>query len=131
LHVVEPAWTLTGAAADFRLALAPQAIPEIARLIAQKLGVDLGEAHLSAVARAFAEHASRALTAAPGRALVLAGETQPAELHALCHWINQRLRAPVDYLPPTDPVEARHALEFTALAEDLAAGGIKALLVID
>ena len=131
LHVVEPAWTLTGAAADFRLALAPQRVGEVARAVARRLGLDLGEPALSGPERDFADRAAGALAAAPGRGLVLAGEAQAAELHALCHWINGRLNAPIDYLPPVDPVEAAHAEQLPALAEELRAGRIDALVVID
>jgi molybdopterin-containing oxidoreductase family iron-sulfur binding subunit len=131
LHVVEPAWTLTGAAADFRLALVPQRIGEVARTLARRLGLDLGEPGLSGAERAFAERVAEALIAAPGRALVLAGEGQAAELHALCHWINSRLRAPVDYLPPTDTITAPHADQLPALAEDLRAGRVEALVIVD
>jgi Fe-S-cluster-containing dehydrogenase component/anaerobic selenocysteine-containing dehydrogenase len=131
LHVVEPAWTLTGAAADFRLALAPQQAGEVARAVARQLGLDLGEPALSDAARAFAARAAAALAAAPGRALVLAGEGQVPELHALCHWINGKLRAPIDYLSAIDSAEASHAEQLTALAEDLRAKRIDALLVVD
>jgi len=131
IHVVEPAWTLTGAAADFRLALAPQLIGEVGRLIANGLGANLGEAQLSETSRAFAEQVSRKLLAAPERAVVLAGEGQPAELHALCHWINGRLRAPVDYLPSFDPIDTSSRDQFLALAEDLRARNILALIIVD
>jgi Fe-S-cluster-containing dehydrogenase component len=131
LHIVEPVWTLTGAAADFRLPLAPQHVGEVARAVARQLGLDLGEPRLSDPERAFAERAAGALAAAPGRALVLAGEAQAPELHALCHWINGRLQAPIDYLPPADPVEAPHANQLPALVEDVRAGRIDALVIID
>ena len=131
LYVVEPAWTLTGAAADFRLPLAPARVAEVARAVARRLGLDLGEPTLAAPERAFAERVANALAAAPGRALVLAGEAQSPELHALCHWINDRLRAPVDYLPPADAVDAPHADQLPALAEDARAGRIAALVVAD
>lgn len=131
IHVVEPAWTLTGAAADFRLALAPQLISEMGRLIANGLGANLGEAQLSELPRAFGERARRDLLSAPRRAVVLAGEGQPAELHALCHWINDQLHAPVDYLPSLDPIDASHEQQFLALADDLRAGRIVAVVIID
>jgi len=46
LYVVEPAWTSTGAAADFRLPLASELIGEVGRLVANSLGADLSEAGL-------------------------------------------------------------------------------------
>ena len=131
LYVVEPAWTSTGAAADFRLPLASELIGEIGRFVANSLGADLSEAGLPEAARAFAEQVSRKLLASPGRAMVLCGEAQPAEFHALCHWINGRLHAPVDYLPSLDPTNISHAQHCLALAEDLHAGRVPALIVVD
>ncbi len=131
IHVIEPAWTLTGAAADFRLPLAPQLIGEVGRLVANGLGANLGEARLSETARAFAEQVKRELLSVPRRALVLAGEAQSPEVHALCHWINGRLRAPVDYLPSFDPIDISHRKQLLALAEDLRARRILALIIVD
>ncbi|HWE07255.1 MAG TPA: 4Fe-4S dicluster domain-containing protein, partial [Rhizomicrobium sp.] len=131
LHVVEPAWTLTGAAADFHLALLPGEIREIARAVANGLGAGLGESKLPQHAGDFVKRVGSEIAAAPGRALVLAGEGQPPELHALCHWINAKIKAPVDYLPPMDPVTSDHAEELVAFSRDLHAGRITALIVAD
>jgi len=131
IHVAEPAWTLTGAAADFRIALRPQIVRELARDVANACGANLGTAQLPDYARDFAQRVSKELVAARGKALVLAGESQPAEVHALCHWINAQLGAPVAYLPPQDPIENDHAFELSSLAEDLHARRIKALIVAD
>jgi hypothetical protein len=128
LYAVEAVWTLTGAAADFRLALPPGQIREVGRLIAGTLGADAGMARLDGAARGFAETVAKTLAAAPGRAIVLVGEDQPAELHALCHWINAALRAPVDYIESLDPVEMDHGASLGALADDLRAGRIGALI---
>ncbi|HEY2034204.1 MAG TPA: 4Fe-4S dicluster domain-containing protein [Rhizomicrobium sp.] len=131
IHVAEPVWTLTGAAADFRIALRPEIIREIARAVANAYGANLGTPQLPDYAKDFAQRAGNELMAARGKALVLAGESQPAQVHALCHWINAQLGAPVDYLPSQDTVENDHAFELAALAEDLHARRIKALIVAD
>ena len=131
IHVAEAVWTLTGAAADARVALRPESIREIARAVANACGADLGAPQLPDYAKDFAARAGKELASAHGRALVLAGESQPAEVHALCHWINARLGAPVNHLPPQDTVENDHAFEIAALAEDLHARRIKALIVAD
>ena len=91
LLVAEAALSLTGAAADTRAALHPAEIAEVARHIANTLGANLGVPQLSPRTKAFGDAAARALAAAKGRALVLAGEEQPPAVHALCHWINARL----------------------------------------
>ncbi len=131
LHVAESAWTLTGASADFRTGVKPQDLSEMGRAIAAQLGAQVGEADLPDAARDFATRAGRALNAARSRALVLAGDHAPAELHALCHWINHRLAAPVTYISPLDTVPQDHGAALTALANDLHAGKLDALLILD
>ena len=65
-----------------------------------------------------------------GRAVVLAGRRQPAELHALCHWINQQLKAPVDFIDPTDPITTPHGEALHALAREIAADSVQTLIVL-
>jgi molybdopterin-containing oxidoreductase family iron-sulfur binding subunit len=61
----------------------------------------------------------------------LAGEGQSLEIHALCHWINQKLGAPIFYSEPIDPVEADHGASLAALAADLHARKIDAVIIAD
>jgi molybdopterin-containing oxidoreductase family iron-sulfur binding subunit len=131
VYAAEPVWTLTGATADVRAATYPAMVREIGRLVANELGANLGEPRLSNRTLGFAQAASRELRAARGRALVLTGEGQPPELHALCHWINAQLNAPIDYLPSSDPVENDHGAELLALASDLHSQRIETLIVAD
>jgi molybdopterin-containing oxidoreductase family iron-sulfur binding subunit len=131
LYAVEPVWSLTGAAADFRLALTPAAIVEVARLIANSLGSTLGEPALDEPARGFAENVAHALVAARGRAVVVAGERLGPEVHALCHWINAELKAPVSLLRTADPAESDHGQALIDLATDLHDGRIKSVIVAD
>jgi Fe-S-cluster-containing dehydrogenase component len=99
--------------------------------VARRLGLDLGEPELSIPERAFADLAAGALAAAQGRSLVLTGESQAPELHALCHWLNGKLLAPIEYLPPADPVSAPHGDQLVALADDLRSARVAALVVLD
>jgi molybdopterin-containing oxidoreductase family iron-sulfur binding subunit len=127
----EPAWTLSGAAADVRCTAAPGAIREIARFVANTLGANLGEPRLPDEAADFARDVAGAITGAAGRVLVLVGEGQPAEVHALAHWINERMNAPIEYLVPPDPVALDHAASLRALADDLQNRHIGALVIAD
>ncbi len=52
--------------------------------------------------------------------MVLVGPSQPAEVHALAHWINGRLAAPVTVLPPLDA----EATSLEALLDDIDGGGV-------
>jgi molybdopterin-containing oxidoreductase family iron-sulfur binding subunit len=52
-------------------------------------------------------------------------------VHALCHWINGQLQAPVDFIAPVDPVSTGHAQSLRDLASEARAGRVETLLIID
>ena len=131
LYAVESMWRLTGANADERLALHPALIRNIALHIARALGAQVETGELPDHARSFAEAATNDLTAHKGRAMVLAGDTQPPDVHALCHWINTQLAAPVDLIPTVDVDEKGHAQSLHELANDLREGRAETLLILD
>jgi molybdopterin-containing oxidoreductase family iron-sulfur binding subunit len=79
----------------------------------------------------FVADAARDLRAARGRALVLAGDRQPAEVHAFAAWANGVLAAPVDWIVPIDADPTPHRAGLAALAADMHAGRIDTLVVID
>ena len=81
----------------------PELVRNIALVIARSLGAACRTGALPAEAEQFAKAAAADLVSRKGAALVLAGPRQPAEVHALCHWINGQLRAPVDFIAPVDP----------------------------
>jgi len=130
LYAVESAWSLTGANADHRLALSPQLVRNFALALANELGAAVVSGELPTEAMQFARVASADLKSRMGQALVLAGRRQPPEVHALCHWINAKLKAPVDLIEPIDPVDVSHADSLRAVAEDLAAKRVKTLVII-
>ena len=90
LYAVEPTPSVTGSAADHRLPLRASEIELFARAIAAKLGLG-GSATLPAAAEKFAEAVAEDLQKNRGTSLVLAGEQQSAEVHALAHAINAAL----------------------------------------
>src|SRR6266849_180519 len=130
LYAVESAWSLTGANADHRIALSPQLVHNLALALASELGAAVSTGELPAGAARFARIAAADLKSSPGHALVLAGRRQPPEIHALCHWINAQLKAPVDLIEPVDPVRIGHADSLRALADDLAAQRVETLIII-
>jgi Fe-S-cluster-containing dehydrogenase component len=97
LYAVESAPTLTGANADHRLTLPLAQIMAVTVAIARALGAAMPEATLGKEEAAFANELARDLSAHKGRALVMAGPTLAPDVHALCHWINAQLQAPIDY----------------------------------
>jgi Fe-S-cluster-containing dehydrogenase component len=130
LYAVETAWSLTGANADHRIALPPPLIRNFSLALAREFGAVVPADELPADAARVAKIAAADLKARPGAALTLAGHSLPPQMHALCHWMNAQLRAPVDYIAPVDPVETGHAQSLQALANDLATRQVETLVII-
>jgi len=130
LYAVESMWRLTGANADERLALPPALMRNVALRIARALGAPGDAGELPDHAGRFADAVAKDLAASKGRAIVLAGDTQPAEVHALCHWINAELAAPVDAIPPVDVNDKGHGQSLDEFAGDLRAGRAETLIIM-
>ena len=130
LYAAEPAMTLTGAKADHRIALAPAGLRDFAAALAARLGAAVPAPALEPSAQRFLDAVLADLQAHPGEALVLVGEWQPPEVHALVHWINDRLRAPVELIEPVGPAAAEPA-PLSELAGDLRAGRVDTLLILE
>jgi molybdopterin-containing oxidoreductase family iron-sulfur binding subunit len=131
IYTIEAVPSLTGAKADHRIALQPQLIGEIAVAIANSMGASLREASLPDHARQIAAQAAADLSANRGHAMVLAGRLLPADVHALVHWINFQLEAPVDFLEIGITPGGRQAGGLPDLARDLDAGIVNQLVMID
>jgi molybdopterin-containing oxidoreductase family iron-sulfur binding subunit len=130
LYAVEPDWTLTGANADHRLAVRPELMRNVALAIAATLRGDEMQAAMPPEAARFTQAAAADLIEHKGRALVLAGVRQPAEVHALVHWINAQLQAPVDLIASVDVHPQSHAESLRGFADDLDKGRVETLIVL-
>jgi Fe-S-cluster-containing dehydrogenase component len=131
IYTVEAAPTLTGAKADHRIALHPYLMGEVAIAVANAMGAGLREATLPDGVMRFAKQAAADLSANAGSGLVLAGRALSPEAHALVHWINAHLQAPVDLIDPIDQTPGRRqAGTLPDLTRDLAAGAVDGLVVI-
>ncbi|MGH6992415.1 MAG: hypothetical protein ACREEH_03685, partial [Caulobacteraceae bacterium] len=119
IYVAEGGLTLTGAAADHRLAGDPELLRAIALSLASSLGAGVQAASLSGRAAGFARAATADLSAAKGKAIVLAGDNESAEMHALCAWINDALAAPIDAIGQFDPHPEPHGASFASLRDAL------------
>src|ERR1700722_20719964 len=104
LYVVEPTPSVTGSSADHRLPLRFVEVEQFARALAAKLGLG-GGGSLSSATEKWLDVVVKDLQKNHGRSLVVAGEQQPAEVHALIHAINGALSNVGNAVYYTEPVE--------------------------
>ena len=133
LFVVEATPSTTGAAADHRLPLQAGAVASFAAsLLADIRGGEAAE--LPEHAKLFLTHIVDDLKAHRGESLVIAGDQQPPEVHALAHAINAALGNVGTTVIYTEPVEARatnQVKEIAALVDELNASQVELLVILD
>ncbi len=128
LYVVESTYTSTGTMADHRTRMRSDLITHFADDLAKALGVHSDgtpNSHVSAIARD--------LQSTNGRCIIVAGETQPAEVHALCAVMNEALGAvgtTVTLLETGESAYTAQSQELPALVEDMRSGQIDLLLIL-
>jgi MoCo/4Fe-4S cofactor protein with predicted Tat translocation signal len=135
LYVVEGTPSVTGARADHRIRLRTSEVPIFASALASAVSVGGGAAQssLSGEAAKAVQAIARDLEAHRGAGLVIAGEFQPAAVHALAHAMNQALGnvgKTVSYTAPVDfsPVDSVQSL--SQLVSDMNAGKVQTLLIL-
>ena len=110
LYAVECSLTNTGGVADHRLALRPSQIEVFAQALGHMLKArEAPEAagKLPEEARRWLEPLAKDLSEHSGKGIVLAGDGQPASVHALVHAINHTLGNVGETVLYTAPVEVR------------------------
>jgi len=134
LYVIESTLTTTGAKADHRLPLKAGQVDSFARQVANALGVSVpGGGGLDAEAAKFAAAVAKDLQAHRGKSLVIAGEHQPAAVHAIAHAINSALGNIGATVVFTDPIEINPVDQTAAITElmgEMNAGKVEVLLMI-
>jgi MoCo/4Fe-4S cofactor protein with predicted Tat translocation signal len=132
LYVVEPTPSVTGSSADHRLPLRFVEVEQFARALAAKLGLG-GGGSLSSATEKWLDVVVKDLQKNHGRSLVVAGEQQPAEVHALVHAINGALSNVGNAVYYTEPVEDSPVNNLESLRElctDMDAGKVATLLIL-
>ncbi len=133
LYAVDSAFSLTGGMADDRLRMRASRIPAFAAALAAELGVGSGSDVLfSEQEQRFAQAAARDLRNADG-GIVLAGETQPPVVHALCMAINEALGSlgrTVQLLNTDETPAPPQGEQLAALAQDMRSGALDALFML-
>ena len=136
LYAFESGPTITGSRADHRLALKPSDIDSVARHLASATGVVRRADALPAIspgAAKWVDVVARDLQAHRGASLVIAGESQTAEVHALVHGMNEALGNAGRTIVHTAPVEAEpvdHLQSLKDLVADMSAGRVSALVIV-
>src|ERR1051325_3075367 len=139
LYVAEPTPTITGSNADHRIAVAAGDIRAIAEAIARGTGVLTAErAGASPAQSGWVRTASEDLLANPGASGLIAGETQPAEVHNLVAKINDRLGSTIaigrDGPPGRPSFPARPAVapyqSLNQLVEEMKVGVVELLIIL-
>jgi MoCo/4Fe-4S cofactor protein with predicted Tat translocation signal len=136
LYVVESTPSPTGAKADHRLAVQAGDVDPIAHALASALGV-WGQASGSAGSGTewvgFLNSLVKDLQANRGSSLIITGDHQHDEVHAIAHAINQALGNVGKTVSYTDPVLANTANQNNSLKElvsDMRAGKVDLLIIL-
>jgi len=132
LYAIEPTPTITGAMADHRLPVAAMEVEDIARALAQRLGVPGGvgvtshDDWLAPVARDLQAHT--------GASIVIAGESQPPAVHTLAHFINEKLGnfgKTVTFTNSIEPAPVNQLASLRELVADMESGAVDLLVMIE
>ncbi len=134
LYAIESHYSVTGSVADNRLRLRSSDIADFVSAVAVHLEVD----GVEGVGARFIDHEyavqiARDLRRAGSSGVVLAGEAQPPEVHALCAAINNALNSvgnTVIMLETDEQARPPQSDEFRRLVSDMGSGSLDALLMI-
>ncbi|XXF78122.1 Fe-S-cluster-containing hydrogenase [Myxococcaceae bacterium GXIMD 01537] len=138
LWVAESHFSLTGMYADERLRVRPSQVRPLALAVAARVGTAMARPGLAGLAapggvlseaqQRWAEKVAEDLVASRGRALVVAGDGQPPEVHALALLLNEALGSPPRLLEPVvGPEGGPEALG--QLIGEMRAGAVDTLLI--
>jgi MoCo/4Fe-4S cofactor protein with predicted Tat translocation signal len=136
LYVIESTPTSTGAKADHRLPVRANEISATARKLAELFPVNAPHMAVDDVLRddpAYGGLPIRDLRKHFGASVVIAGDHQPPEVHALTHAINQALGnvgKTVFYSDPVDAKPVNQTASIKELAADMQAGKVDLLITL-
>jgi Fe-S-cluster-containing dehydrogenase component len=132
LYCAESMFSSTGANADHRIRMASGQGKALLSSLAAAVGVAGATGVAPGEAAKFVTALAKDMQANPGQAVVVVGESQPAELHALAYAINAQLGAKVQSVSMVAGAAPRQtqAQQYQALAAALN-GGVDTLVVFD
>ncbi len=139
LYAVESMPTSTGSVADHRLAIPSSQVEAFGRAVAATLNVAGVPAagKLSDLAQKWVGPVAEDLKAHAGKCLVVAGDCQPASVHALALAMNAALENLGKTVHVSAPVESHlsdafkdRVVSYADLVKEMAAGGVDTLLIL-
>ncbi|MBX7135955.1 MAG: TAT-variant-translocated molybdopterin oxidoreductase [Fimbriimonadaceae bacterium] len=133
LYVVESCPTIVGAASDHRLAMKASEVQDFALALAEMLGVEgASGAKPKSVPDKWIRGLASDLQANKGQCLIVPGDQQSAEVHALAHAMNEVLGNFGQTVEFTDPilVPEGHTDSLRTLVKDMSEGKVKILLTV-
>jgi len=131
LYMVESSLTLTGSNADHRLALKPSQVEAFARAVASRLGVSVSAPSGTVPGQDWLDPLVADLQKAGKSALVVAGERQPAAVHALVYAMNQSLGSIGSTVSLIAPVIPGQSSSLGNLAQELSGGQVDLLVILE
>ena len=134
MHVAESVPSLTGAVASHRLPADPARIDVLARAIGARLGVQGWDGpELTAKEQVWLDRAVKDLTAHRGSSLLTIGSHLDPALQVLAPAVNERLGNSANTIWYSEPIRLvdDEALSLSTLADDMAAGAVETLVIID
>jgi MoCo/4Fe-4S cofactor protein with predicted Tat translocation signal len=135
LYVVEAMPSVTGGASDHRLHIPTSQVDAFARALAAKLGVAgvTGLGTLPGDGTKWIEAIAKDLGSKKGKSIVVAGECQPPQVHALAAAINAKLDNIGSTVFVSEPVEVRpegKVIDLATLVKEMAAKQVETLLIL-
>lgn len=130
-YAVETTPTSTGCKADHRQAIKPSDVNGFVRSLAAALSGGAASGPLASTK--FYAALVKDLQAAKGKSIVIAGEDQSPEVHAVVHYINQILGnngTTVTFTPPVESKPVDQWADLQALLQDLRSGQVDLLLIL-
>ncbi|HEV2687896.1 MAG TPA: TAT-variant-translocated molybdopterin oxidoreductase, partial [Bryobacteraceae bacterium] len=128
MYVVEPAPSPTGGMADHRFVLRRSEVEAWAAELAAAIGGSSSAGKFKEIAAI-----ARDLDAHKGACIVIAGQHQPANVHALAHFMNQTLGNVGKTVTYTDSIEGNPVDQQQSLIDlvaDMNAGKVDSLLIV-
>ena len=133
VYVVEATPSVTGGKSDHRVPVKASEIDAFARALAARVGVSGVSGTALAGTDAALDAIAKDLVAHRGRSIVIAGDAQPASVHALAHAMNAALGnggQTVTYIATPEAVPSAQLADLRALASDMDAGRVQMLLIV-